>query len=62
MEQINNFTLEAGHHTEVVVKSKPQPLYHYEVIKNGRVIGHIKTIDRKFIEYLYGLGVKVRAL
>ena len=62
MEQITNFIVEPAHQSEVVVKGKPQPLYHYEIIKNGRVVGHIKTIDRKFIEFLYGLGVKIRQI
>ncbi len=62
MEQVSNFIVENAHQTEVVVKGRPQPLYHYEIIKGGRVVGHIKTIDRKFIEYLYGLGVKVRQI
>jgi hypothetical protein len=62
MEQLSNHTVEYVHQTEIVVKGKPQPVYHYEIVKGGKTVGYIKTTDKKFIEYLYGMGVRVKQI
>lgn len=45
--------------TETTRKSRRAPVYNYEIIRKGTVVGHISTTDRDFADYLFGLGCNV---
>ena len=47
----------------VVVKEKREiPLYRYIILRDGKQVGFLQTIDRNFIQYLYGLGMNVKQI
>lgn len=55
------YIVEKGHTSEVIVAKKKRPYYRYEIFNSKEeCIGFLQTLDKGFIEYLYGMGCNIR--
>ncbi|HEY0750393.1 MAG TPA: hypothetical protein VGD26_04525 [Chitinophagaceae bacterium] len=57
---MENYLIEVDQPSVIVKEKREMSLYRYVILKNGKQVGYLQTIDKNFIQYLYGLGLNIK--